>query len=299
MKLTDLKIGEIGFIKKINQGKFSMNKLTEMGFVEGEEIQTMHISPFKDSIIIKIMDYKLSLSFEEAKNIEITKNKYNKEHTTNFNNESDIEFKKLKEYLKFCDKINTQCDNCTNYSCCKNIPKNNTTLKFALIGNPNCGKTTLFNLLTKMNENTGNYSGVTLDIKAGIFYFNNYKIHIYDLPGIYSLTKYYNEEKVTIDFLKEGKIDLIINVLDSTKLKRSLFLTYELKKKYKFLLCSFNLYDEFQFNGSHKDLDKFEDNFEVFTEPTISKNGTGINNLIKKGINISNYIKINNLINYK
>lgn len=299
MNLTDLKIGEIGFIKSIHHEKSLINKLVEMGFVEGEEIQIMHVSPFKDSVIVKIMDYKLSLSFDEAKNIEITKIKCNEEQNNDSSQSCDNGFRRLKEYLKFCDITSSQCENCRNYILCKNTNKSNQDLKFVLVGNPNCGKTTLYNLLTKRNESTGNYSGVTLDIKSDIFYFDNYKIHIYDLPGIYSLNWYYNEEKVTINFLKTENIDLVINVIDSTKLKRSLFLTYELKKKYRFLLCAFNLYDEFKLNGYNIDFDKFEDNFEIFTEPTISKNGRGVNNLIKKGINIIKYIKANNLVNYK
>ena len=297
MNLTNLEAGEIGFIKNINLDENLKNKLVEMGFIKDEKIQVLNISPFKNSMIVKIMDYKLSLSFDEAKNIEITKNKINNtENEIKIDKKDNVEFKKLKKYLNFADKCFMCCNNCTNNNC-KNGFSNATEIKFAIVGNPNCGKTTLFNLLTHKNESTGNYSGVTIDVKSATFYFDNCKIHIYDLPGVYSLNGYYNEEKITIDFLKNEQIDLIINVLDSTKLKRSLFLTTELKENFNFILCAFNLYDEFKLNGYSIDLDKFEDNFEIFVEPTITKNGTGINNLIKKGIAITRYIKINNIIN--
>lgn len=294
MKLTDLKIEDKGFIKDIKLETKLKKKLMEMGFVENEEIKIINVSPFNNSIIVQIMDYKLQLSLDEAKNIEVTKKKNINTINCNNNKEDNIEFTKLKNWL-YENKCDLCCKNCTKYKTNETIDN----IKLALVGNPNCGKTTLFNLLTNKNEYTGNYSGVTVDVKNGIFNFDNYKICIYDLPGVYSLSEYYNEEKITIDFLKEEKLDLVINIIDSTKLKRSLFLTYELKNKFNFIMCALNLYDEFKSKGYNIDLDKFENNFEVFAVPIISKNGIGINNLIKKSIDIVKYIKMNNILNNK
>ena len=298
MKLTELKIGAVGFIKEINLNFDFKKRLMEIGFVNGQKVKVLNIAPLKGPIIVEILEYKISLSYDDASNIEVSENK------SELNNFEDCEsiiqpnkdFTDIKKYLKLnYDSKFSLCGDCSNCNIC-NKSLEVKYVKIALVGNPNCGKTTLFNLLTNKNEITGNYSGVTVSVKKGNFLMNNYNVELYDLPGVYSLSGYSNEETITVDFIKNNDIDIIINVLDSTILKRSLFLTFELKKIYKNILCAFNFYDEFKKQGFSIDFDKFEDNFQVFVEPIMSINGFGVRNLILKAIQLIKCINLKNLL---
>lgn len=297
MNLSELKIGEIGYIKNVNscQGT-DISRLIKLGFIKGEKIELLHKSIFNDPIIVKIMNCELSLNLNIAKNIEVEyeKNKISQSlDYKNINTETNNNFQTLKKQIQFYDKINNFSCNFDCKNCKKFINKEPSKITIALVGNPNCGKTTIYNTVTNKNEYTGNYSGATVDVKQSSFIFNNTEILLFDLPGTYSLCKYSAEEVVTVDILKSTKFDIIINVIDSTKLKRSLLLTMELKRFFNNIICALNFFDKFKELGFNIDINKFEDNFEVFAEPVISKTGFGITNLFDKCVNIINFIRIN------
>ena len=304
MKLSELFVGEFGIIKYFDLEDSLIKRLKELGFIEGEIIEVLYISTFGDPIIYRIMNSNVSLSKYESDRIIVEK--YIK---TEDKNEENIEKENNKEKISENDKSNgiskedikvklidkifccKNCDKCYKKSCfTKDDSLPNITLRILLVGNPNCGKTTLFNLLTSGNEQTGNYSGVTVDEKKGYCYIDNYTFEIYDLPGTYSIEGFTNDEKVTTDFLKRNNYDVVVNVINSTVLKKSLYLTEMVRelieKKNKKMICALNFYDKFIKKGYSINLSKFEENFNIIAVPIISETGFGVNNLMKKIISL-------------
>ena len=307
MKLSELKVGEYGKIKYFDLDDILIKRLKELGFIEDEIIKVLYISTFGDPIIYRIMNSDISLNKYEADRIIVEKcniledkkeednknieKEYIKNKIIENDKSNDIEKKNIK--IKLIDKIFCckNCDKCYKKSCFvkdDNLP--NITLRVLLVGNPNCGKTTLFNLLTSGNEQTGNYSGVTVNEKKGYCYIDNYTLEIYDLPGTYSVDGFTSDERVTANFIKKNNYDVIINVINSTVLKKSLYLTEKIKEivdnKNKKMICALNFYDKFIKEGYSINLSKFEDNFNIIAIPIISETGFGVNNLIKKIISL-------------
>lgn len=304
MKLSDLKVGEFGKINHFDLDDKLVKRLKELGFVKDEIVEVLYISTFGDPIIYRIMNSEVSLNKYESDKIIVEK--YDKDNIENQNN-TDLEdiknkinnnnlsngISKDEIKVKLIDKIFCckNCDKCYKKSCSVKEEKSPTiTLKVILVGNPNCGKTTLFNLLTSGNEQTGNYSGVTVEGKKGYCYIDNYTLEIYDLPGTYSVDGFTNDENVTVDFLNSKYYDLVINVINSTILKRSLYLTEKIKeiveRRNKKMICALNFYDKFIKEGYSINLSKFEENFNIITVPIISEVGFGVNNLMKKIISL-------------
>jgi ferrous iron transport protein B len=305
VKLSELKVGECGKIKYFDLDDKLVKRLKELGFIEDEIVEVLYISTFGDPIIYRIMGSDISLNKYESDRIIVEKYKKIDEkiekddkiledinNKINENNKSnDISIDEIK--VKFIDKIFCckNCDKCYKKSCSvKNEDSPTVTIKILLVGNPNCGKTTLFNLLTSGNEQTGNYSGVTVDEKKGYCYIDNYTFEIYDLPGTYSVEGFTSDEKITANFLKKNNYDVVINVINSTVLKRSLYLTEKIKEiveqKGKKMICALNFYDKFIKEGYSINLSKFEENFNIITVPIISEVGFGVNNLMKKVISL-------------
>lgn len=265
MKLSSLKVGDKVKIISILSSAEIKNHLEELGFVKGVEVEVLLTAPLGDPTLYKINNETLALRVNEA---------------------SCIEVEKIEEQ-KCCDKYNT----CLYKSFCNKCKKKEQQIEgnitVALIGNPNCGKTTLFNSLTCSNERVGNYAGVTVDIVEGNLYFKNYKIKIVDLPGINSLNTFQEEEKVTRDYIFKNKEEVIaVNVIDVTHLKKNLLLTTQLLDLNMNMICVLNMFDKFQGRGQEFNVQNLSESLNVKCIPTIAEKEYGLNELLNQIIKI-------------
>lgn len=234
-----------------------------MGFVKGNEVKVIKSAPFRDPIEFKILGYNISLRKSEAELIEVVP-------ITEFDTSKNGSYEGV-----ITRKIQFE-----------NHPERSKTINIALVGNPNCGKTTLFNYISNSKEKVGNYSGVTVDIKKAVLKAKGYTFNFFDLPGTYSLTAYSNEEIFVREFIYEQTPDIVINVIDSTNIERSLFLTTQLIDMDLRLVCALNMYDELerkkiQFN--YKEISKL---LGIPFMPTISSKGIGLDSLVEKAIDV-------------
>ncbi|MCK5847040.1 MAG: ferrous iron transport protein B [Bacteroidales bacterium] len=218
--LSDLREGEQGIISKVKGRGAFRRRIMEMGFVSGKEIEVVRRAPLQDPIEYSLMGYDVSLRVTESELIEMMSDKDAKN--------KEFEFKgTIKEDSGI--KIRE--------------PKYK-ELNVAFVGNPNCGKTTIFNIVSGLNEHVGNYSGVTVDSKEAVFNHKGYKINIVDLPGTYSLTAYSPEELYVRNFIHDRMPDVIINVVDSSNLERNLYLTTQLIDMDVKVVMALNMSDE-------------------------------------------------------
>lgn len=259
MFLSDLKTGEIGVIIKVNGSGAFRKRILEMGFIKGKAIKVILNAPLKDPIKYKIMDYEVSLRRSEAKLIEVIYPKDNKE-------------KKALVEEKYSFENNYDCEECV----LKKAPNGTKQITIALVGNPNAGKTSLFNIASGAHEHVGNYGGVTVDSKEGNFKHNGYQIKIVDLPGTYSISAYTPEELYVRKFLIEEKPDVVINVVAASNLERNLYLTTELIDMEVPMVIDLNMYDELQESGSEFDHIKLSKLLGIPIVPTVCRSGMGI-----------------------
>ena len=234
-----------------------------MGFVKGKEVRVIKNAPFKGPIEFKILDYNITLRRSEANLIEVVSFEEAKT-TVNNHYEGVID----NEILK------------------KSATENSRVINIALVGNPNCGKTTLFNFLSGSKEHVGNYSGVTIDAKKASFKKDGYQFNLVDLPGTYSLTAYSPEEIYVRKYIWKETPDLVINVIDSSNLERNLFLTTQLIDMDIKVICALNMYDELLKNKNAFDYQKMGRMIGIPIIPTISSKGKGIDDLLKKAIEV-------------
>lgn len=228
MRLSELKTGEEGIIVKIlGHGAFR-KRVIEMGFVKGQNIKVLLNAPLRDPIKYSIMGYEVSLRRSEAHLVEVVP-------ASDFQSEQDTTHPNL---IDDCDEARQEYDGCSH------------TINIALIGNPNCGKTSLFNIASGSKEHVGNYSGVTVDAKMGRFEYGGYKFNIVDLPGTYSLSAYSPEELYVRRYLHDEMPDVIVNVVVASNLERNLYLTTELIDMDRSMVIALNMYDELQRSGS-------------------------------------------------
>ena len=234
-----------------------------MGFVKGKEVTVIKNAPFNGPTEYKILDYNITLRRTEANLIEVV----NKEEALDQlcqNYEGVIDYENLKVSIKEKER----------------------TINIALVGNPNCGKTTLFNFLSGSKEHVGNYSGVTVDAKKATFTENGYNFNIYDLPGTYSLTAYSPEEIYVRNFIMDETPDIVINVIDSSNLERNLFLTTQLIDMDIKVIIALNMYDELLKNNVKFDYQSLGKLMGIPIIPTVSSKGKGISELIQKTIDV-------------
>jgi ferrous iron transport protein B len=263
VKLSEVKRSESVIITKVlGHGSFR-KRISEMGFVKGKEVKVIKNAPFHGPFEFKILNYNVSLRKSEADLIEVVPVGEFVE-TGNGNYEGVIE--------RNIDLIDQS--------------ERTKTINIALVGNPNCGKTTLFNFISGAKEKVGNYSGVTVDIKKATFRTKGYTFNFYDLPGTYSLTAYSKEEIFVRQFIYEQTPDIVINVLDATSLERNLFLTTQLIDMDLRIVVALNMFDELKkkklfFN--RKELSKL---LGIPFVPTISSKGIGLDKLIDKVIGV-------------
>lgn len=257
MRLSDLKTGETGVIVKIlGHGSFR-KRVMEMGFVKGKKILVELNAPLHDPIKYKILDYEISLRRAEADLIEVVREDAAPDFVTEdvaFIREDDGSF------------INT-------------FDRERRTINVALIGNPNCGKTSMFNWASGAKEHVGNYSGVTVDAKTGKMDYKGYQFNIVDLPGTYSLSAYSPEELYVRRYLRDEVPDVVINVVDASNLERNLYLTTELIDMDRSMVIALNMYDELEKSKVEFDYESLARMIGVPMVPTVSKTGRGINEL--------------------
>ncbi len=269
MKLSELKTGESGIVVKIlGHGAFR-KRVIEMGFVRGHAVKVLLHAPLQDPIKYSIMGYEVSLRRSEADLVEVVP-------------VDDITLATAgSEVLHSTAEHPEHRDH-------KSYREHRSHINVVLIGNPNCGKTSLFNRVSGANEHVGNYSGVTVDAKATNFTYKDYKFRIVDLPGTYSLTCYSPEELYVRQYLRENTPDVIINVVDASNLERNLFLTTELIDMDRSMVIALNMYDEVRRRGSELDYSNLGKMIGVPMVPVISKTGEGIDALLDTVISVYN-----------
>lgn len=270
MRLSELKTGEKGVIVKVlGHGGFR-KRIVEMGFIKGKTVEVLLNAPLKDPIKYKVMGYEISLRRQEADMIEIISEQEAKLQSV----EADYH-RGLAEDMPFREEDLKRMA----------LGKRR-TINIALVGNPNCGKTSLFNLASGAHEHVGNYSGVTVDAKEGYFDFEGYHFKIVDLPGTYSLSAYTPEEIYVRRHIIEETPDIIINVVDSSNLERNLYLTTQLIDMNVRMVVALNIYDELEASGNTLNYRLLSKLFGVPMIPTVSKKGKGIEHLFHIVINL-------------
>ena len=260
MKLSELKTGEkASIVKVMGHGGFR-KRIVEMGFVKGKVVQSVLNAPLNDPIKYSVMGYEVSLRRSEAALIEIVSENEALLMTPEHENRSG--FVDEEEVRKLA--LNKRKEICV-----------------ALVGNPNCGKTTLFNFASGGHEHVGNYSGVTVDSKEGNFDFHGYKITLVDLPGTYSLSAYSPEEKYVRKYIFEKLPDVIVNVVDSTNLERNLYLTTQLIDMNVRTVVALNMYDELEHTGDKLDYKMLGKLLGIPFVPTVAKKRIGFEDLFR------------------
>ena len=263
MKLSDLQNNEKAVIVKVKGRGAFRKRITEMGFVKGKTVEVIKNAPLKDPIEYQILTYKISLRRSEAELIEVI---------------SETEAKLINDL----DFNGTFDDHILKTS----AKEKGKTINVALVGNPNCGKTTLFNFASHSKEDVGNYSGVTVGSKIAYFEQNGYKFKITDLPGTYSLTAYTPEELFVRYYILNETPDIVINVLDSSNLERNLYLTTQLIDMDIKVVVALNMYDELENSGAKFDYKSLGEMVGVPMIPTVSSKGEGIPELFDKIIEV-------------
>ncbi len=275
MRLSDLLPGQSGIIVKVlGHGAFR-KRVMEMGFVKGRRITTILEAPMRDPVKYRLMNYEVSLRRSEAQMVEIVL----------VDDAADsLADAKPSEVLQ-SQLTDASCDSFDKSSLPRYEGERN-TINIVLIGNPNCGKTSLFNIASGAQEHVGNYSGVTVDSKSGVFHHNGFTFNIVDLPGTYSLSAYSPEEKYVRKYLRENTPDVIVNVVDGSNLERNLFLTTELIDMDYPLVIALNMYDELRRRGIEFDYEALGQMIGVPVVPTISRTGDGIEALFDTIISV-------------
>lgn len=275
MKLDNLAIGKSAVIVSVGGTGALRQHFLDMGLIQGVEVTMVKYAPMGDPIEIKIHDYELTLRKEDAQKIEV-KEITKKEELKNEN--TIFQYKKHPGYGESSyDKINNH-----------QIYHESDLLTFALVGNQNCGKTTLFNQLTGSNQHVGNFPGVTVDRKDGVI--KGYKnTLITDLPGIYSMSPYSSEEIVTRNFLLKEKPKAIINIVDATNIERNLYLTMQLLELNMPMVVALNMMDEMSGNGGTVLINELEAHLGVPVVPISAAKGEGIDELVSHVLHVAYY----------
>lgn len=263
MRLSELQTGEKGVIIKVMGHGGFRRRIIEMGFIKGKTVEVLLNAPLKDPIKYKIMGYEISLRRQEAAMIEVM---------------SEEEARESMQETHFHDPIAEDIP--VSEAKLKEIASGKRrTINVPLVGNPNCGKTSLFNVASGSHEHVGNYSGVTVDAKEGHFDFQGYHFRLVDLPGTYSLSAYSPEELYVRKHIIDETPDVIINVVDAGNLERNLYLTAQLIDMNVRMVVALNMYDALLHSGNTLDHKKLGQLFGVPIVPTVSRTGKGIDNL--------------------
>lgn len=276
MKLSELKEGESGIIVKVTGHGGFRKRIVEMGFISGQKVEVLINAPLKDPVKYRIMGYEVSLRHSEAEMIEVVGI-----------DESDTLNSQPSSYQA---GVPCECKNdsqsVTDEQLHAMAMKKSKVINVALVGNPNCGKTSLFNYASGAHERVGNYSGVTVDAKEGYASFEGYRFNIIDLPGTYSLSAYSPEELYVRKQIVENTPDVIINVIDSSNLERNLYLTTQLIDMHLRIVCALNMFDESEERGDHIDFNQLGELLGISMVPTVFKTGRGVEELFHQVIEL-------------
>ncbi len=261
--LSCLHTGESAIITKVlGYGAFR-KRITEMGFVKGKKVTVIKNAPLHDPVEYQIMGYNISLRRSEARMVKVVSEKDAENFTaTEFGGTTEEESPKISAHAK--GKI----------------------ISIALVGNPNCGKTTLFNYASGSHERVGNYSGVTVDAKEAVMRKDGYQFNIVDLPGTYSITEYSPEELYVRNHIIEKMPDIVVNVIDSSNLERNLYLTTQLIDMNIKVVIALNMYDELEKKGVKFDYEGLGRMLGIPIIPTVAYKGKGIDELFMKLIEV-------------
>ena len=270
MRLSELKTGERGVIVKVQGHGGFRKRIIEMGFVKGKTVEVLHNAPLQDPVIYKLMAYEVSLRRQEAEMIDII---------------TEEEARQAQEPTGTHRRLITPESHPDDYL--QHIAlREHRTINVALIGNPNCGKTSLFNYASGAHGHVGNYSGVTVDASVAHASMFGYEFHLTDLPGTYSLSCYSPEELYVRQHLSEQMPDVVINVIDASNLERNLYLTTQLIDMDLRMVGALNMYDEFERRGDRVDIDTLQTLFGMPMVPTSFKSGMGVKELFKAVIQV-------------
>ena len=261
LTLADVKTGEYGVIVRVMGHGGFRHRLMEMGFVRGEKVKVIRNAPLRDPIEYEIMGGHVSLRRIEAQHVEVVS--VTEEIANNYLFHGIV----TEETERILGKVGKR-------------------ITVALVGNPNCGKTSFFNHATGLREKVGNYSGVTVDSKLGYFQYKDYTIALVDLPGTYSLTEYTPEELYVRQYIMEEHPDIVLNIADASNFERNLFLTTQLIDMNVPMVMALNMYDELEKNGDHLDLETLSELFGFPIIPTISSKGVGIQDVMAKIVDL-------------
>ncbi len=257
MQLSELHTGERAVIAKVSGHGSFRKRLIEMGFIRGKAVRVILNAPLKDPIEYEILGYKVSLRREEASKIEVISEEEAKQHILAEHADESLPAILDREISDLA------------YERGHNI-------RVALVGNPNCGKTSLFNIASGSHEHVGNYSGVTVDAKEGKFEYKGYKITLVDLPGTYSLSAYSPEELYVRKNLLEKTPDVVLNVVDASNIERNLYLTAQLIDMSMPVVMALNMYDELQAKGDKIDTEQLGYLLGMPVCPTVCRSSQGI-----------------------
>ena len=271
MKLSELKTGERGVIVKVNGHGGFRKRIKEMGFVRGNKVKVILNAPLRDPIEYEIIGYKISLRRAEAAKIEVI---------------SESEAKEMLSGREALPALNADDEAWLEREMDSLAEERRRTIRVALVGNPNCGKTSLFNMASGSHEHVGNYSGVTVDAKEGSLEHGGYRFQLVDLPGTYSLSAYSPEELYVRKNLIEEVPDVVVNVIDSSNLQRNLYLTTQLIDMNLRVVMALNMYDELQARGDRLDTRQLGWLLGMPVVPTVSRTGYGIDDLFDTVIQI-------------
>lgn len=259
-RLSDIPTGEECVIVKVHGHGSFRNRIVEMGFVKGEKVTVIKNAPLRDPIEYKLMDSHISLRRSEARLIEVVN--ISSEERGGYNGTF------------------------TEEEIARVITERSKTINIALVGNPNSGKTSFFNRATGLRERVGNYGGVTVDAKQGVFHHNGYTINLIDLPGTYSITEYTPEEIYVRKYITEHHPDLVLNVVDASCLERNLFLTTQLIDMNVRVVMALNMYDELTGEGAQLDYGYLGQLLGIPIVPTTASKGVGITDVLDKIIEV-------------
>jgi len=276
MTLNEIEIGKTAIITKVGGEGALRQHLLDMGVIPGAEVTIVKYAPMGDPVEVIIHGYALTLRLDDAKKIEV---KQVIQSSTKVNRKR-ITQKTIHPNLGEGGKFHAKSSG-------KPLPEG-TTLTFALVGNQNCGKTTLFNQLTGANQHVGNFPGVTVDRKDGVIKGHPETL-VTDLPGIYSMSPYSNEEIVSRNFVLYEKPKAIINIVDATNIERNLYLTMQLLEMDLPMVVALNMMDEVTSNGGTIDINTMEAMLGVPVVPISAAKNQGINELVEHAIHVAYY----------